>query len=268
MRPCQDAPRLDAGRMHANAVDDRIGTGKVDMLERAYRQRFGLAAPAVDFHAVRSEDDDFSRFDVAHECCTDGAQGAAFGSDDIGVVGRFADAKRVESLRVSDADELLGRHDDEGVCAFEEVHSACERLFDGRRAQSFARGEVGDCLRIARRVKDRAAQLEFVAQHIGITEIAVVRYGHAAFLMVHFKRLAVASVAGSGGGVADMADGDAAWRECLEDLGRKDVAYKPQVFVRDEDPVVVADYAAAFLASVLQRVQAVADRVGGVYRPR
>ena len=94
------------------------------------------------------------------------------------------------------------------------------------------------------------------------------RYGHAAFLMVHLKRLAVTSVAGPGGGVADVADGDAARRECLEDLGGKDVPYKPQVFMRDEDPVVVADYAAAFLASVLQRVQSVADRVGGIYRPR
>ena len=54
---------------------------------------------------------------------------------------------------------------------------------------------------VGRRLENRAFAFQFVAQQVGIDEIAVVRNSHLAADAIHHERLRIFNGAGAGGGV-------------------------------------------------------------------
>ena len=104
--------------------------------------------------------------------------------------------------------------------------------------------------------EDGALGLEFVAQQVGIDEVAVVADGDLAAGAVGDDGLGVFEGAGAGGRIADMADGAGAGQfgEFLfvEDLGDKAHAVMALelafLVAGDDDP-------GAFLAAVLQGIE-------------
>ena len=217
-------------------------------------------------HAVLREDEDLAGQKIALELGADGAQRTALGGYDTSSVGRPAVAQRAEALRVAHGEEFRARHQTQRVGAFQVTHCLTDRLFDGGGLKPRLRDEVGDDLRVDRRVEDRAPKLELVAQDIGVAEVAVVRERQLALLVVDGERLAVAAARRARRAVAHMADGHRADGEAREDFARKDVVDESEILVRGKDAVVVHGDAAALLAAVLQRVESVIRHRGDVRR--
>ena len=217
-------------------------------------------------HAVLREDEDLAGQEVALEFGADGAQRTALGGYDTSSVGRPAVAQRAEALRVAHGEELRARHQTQRVGAFQVTHCLTDRLFDGGGLKPRLRDEVGDDLRVDRRVEDRAPKLELVAQDIGVAEVAVVRERQLALLVVDGERLAVAAARRARRAVAHMADGHRADGEAREDFARKDVVDESEILVRGKDAVVVHGDAAALLAAMLQCVESVIRHRGDVRR--
>ena len=68
---------------------------------------------AVEIHL-----DDFTRFDLTDELCTDNIERHGFGSEQGGVTD-LAHLERTNAQRITAGDHPFGRHDDQGVCPFE-----------------------------------------------------------------------------------------------------------------------------------------------------
>ena len=113
-------------------------------------------------------------------------------------------------------------------------------------------------------LEDRAVFLELFAQAAGVHEVAVVRDGHGAALVVDNEGLDVAQVAAAEGGVAHVANAKAALH-ARELVRLEDIRHEADPAVRGEHFLVVgADDAGAFLAAMLQRVEAEVDELGGL----
>jgi hypothetical protein len=82
---------------------------------------------------------------------------------------------------------------------------------------------------------------------------------HAAFGIVHHKRLHIAQVAGAEGGVADMPDATVAC-DPFEFVGLENVGNQTDPAMGRKHTILAAYNACAFLATVLQRVQTQVDQ--------
>ena len=82
----------------------------------------------------------------------------------------LAERERAKAERIAHADDfaLAHHHEREGAL------DAPQRREHGRSRPSRLREQVQDDLAIDRRLENRAALLEFIAQHAGVDEIAVV----------------------------------------------------------------------------------------------
>ena len=83
------------------------------------------------------------------------------------------------------------------------------------------------------------------------------RDGHVSLLVIHFDGLAVSSVCCAGRSVSGVRYGNAAIGKTGENISGKNFTHQAQVFVGVEESVLIDNYAAALLASVLQGIQAV-----------
>ena len=80
----ESATDLDAGRVHRAAVDDRVGTGEIDVFEDAPAGgRLGEARAA---HAVGVDGQQLARLDVADERRTHDVEGGGLRGDDPAAV--------------------------------------------------------------------------------------------------------------------------------------------------------------------------------------
>ena len=244
-------------RVNGYAVDDGVGAREVDVLEDARFPWFRMTVLHAARHAVLREDEDLAGQEVALQLCADGAQGAALRGDDPRAVGHPAVAERTEALRVAHGDELRARHEAERVGALQAIHRLADRLFDGTHLETRLRDEVGDDLRVDRRVEDGAGEFELVAQQVGVAQVAVVRERHLPLLVIDGERLAVASACRACRAVAYMTDGNLALGEAGKNLAGKDIVDESEILVRGKDAVIVHGDAAALLPAVLQRVKGV-----------
>ena len=110
-------------------------------------------------------------------------------------------------------------------------------------------------------MEDSAVELELAAKLIGVAEVSVVGKSHLALLMVDLDGLAVRSAVAAGRAVARMGDSHGALRELQQIVARKDFVDKSDILARSEHSVVVDDYAAALLSSVLQSIEAVVGEI-------
>ena len=87
--------------------------------------------------------------------------------------------------------------------------------------------------------------------------------GELAAFAVAGQRLGVAQVRGAGGGIARVADGHVA-DEIVQDFAVENLRDQPHALVFAELAAVARDDAGAFLAAMLQGVEAVIRQLGGV----
>ena len=74
---------------------------------------------------------------------------------------------------------------------------------------------------------------------------------HLALLVIDLDRLAVCSVGSASRSVSGVTNGDLSLREFTKDILVEDFVYESQILVGRKDSVVVNDYTAALLTSVL-----------------
>ena len=257
-----------AGEADAAAVQDRIGPGKIDVLEDAHVPRGRPAVGAVGMQAFRVCGHDLTGLDVPDEGGADCVQRAAFRSKNDRPVRPFSNAERPETVPVARRDQLLGRGDDQGIGAFEHVHRRGHGLFDAAAAQPLPDDDVGDHLGIGGGVKNGALLLQLAPKLQGIGEVPVMGERHAALPVVDEKGLDVPAVVGAGRCVADVPDRDPAAPERAELLLREDLAHEPDVTARRKDAVIVHHDARAFLSPVLQGIEPVVGQGGKIRLPR
>ena len=90
----------------------------------------------------------------------------------------------------------------------------------------------------------------------GVGQVAVVGDGHLAPFAVAGQRLGVAQVRRAGGRIAGVADGHVA-DEVVQDFAVENLRHQPHAFVFAELAAVARDDARAFLAAMLQGIEAV-----------
>ena len=201
----QFAAHVRAHRADVDALERAVGPREIDVLEDAEAELV-LRHEGLDrAQAVFVDDDDFARLDVADELrAGDDVEGAAFAREQPRAVD-LADAERTEAERVAHADDFALAHQDEGKGA---LHLA-ERLDEDAVAEAVGRlgHEVEDDLAVDRGLEDGALGFQFVAQEVGVDQVAVVADGDLAARAIDDDGLGVFERAGAGGGIADVADG-------------------------------------------------------------
>ena len=243
--------RPDSGVVDRYAVYYGIRPREIDVFKNAEVFFAPAAMFSARFYAVFSEYEYLAGFDIPYEFGADRHYRAAFGSDNVHPVARNAVTQRTETVRITRADEFLRRHKDYGIRAVEGIHRAAHRFFYGIRLQPFPSYDIRNGLGVAGRVENGAGKFQFGTQFCGVGKIAVVRERHPPFLVVDDDRLAVAPAGRAGRAVARMRHRHSPFRERRKDRLGEHLAYKPQILVRREQPIVVDDDAAAFLPSVL-----------------
>ena len=214
----------------------------------------GAAAVFVKHH-------DLARLHIAHELAARGGDGAALAGNDV-VFAQLTDAQRAEALRVPRGDELARAHHHQRIRPLQPVHRLLHGLFDAVGGKALAGDGVSDDLRIRRGVEDRARKLEFRTQLGGICQVAVVSQRHRSLDVADHKGLRIGADGHPRGGIAAVADAHIAPGHRLQHVLGEHVVHKAQLAPFVEHAVVVHRHAAALLAAVLQRVQAV---IGGTH---
>ena len=75
------------GQMNAGAVDDRIGSGKIDVFKDTQLFLCFSAMRAIGANAVRADRDDFTGQNIPHEGSTDRIQRTGFRGKNDSAVG-------------------------------------------------------------------------------------------------------------------------------------------------------------------------------------
>ena len=187
----------------------------------------------------------------------DEVQGAGFARQHPGAV-NSAQAQRAEAVRVAHADQLVLGHDDQRIGALDATKGLQEVVALAARGRLGQ--EVQDDLAVHRGLEDRAFGLQLLAKLGGVGQVAVVGDGDLAAGAIHRERLGVAQVRGAGRGIARVADGDGAG-QVVQDAALEDLRHQAHAFVGVELPAVRGDDARAFLAAVLQGVEAVVGQL-------
>lgn len=247
----------------AAAVYDGVRTGEVDVLKDAQRAGALAAMGGYAAQAALVRDDDLAGTHVPHELCTDAVQRAALGGKDP-AVSQPSDAERPETVGIPDGDQLLGRHDDQRVRAFDPVHGGRDRLLDGGDPQTLVGDGIGNDLGVAGGVEYRTVELQRLPQLGGVCQVAVVGERHAALDMIDDQGLGVFAALPAGCGVADVPHRQLASAELLQALWREDLTDKAEVPISRYDAVVVDGNAAALLSPVLEREQGAVSQSGNI----
>ncbi len=211
--------------------------------------------------AVAVDDHDLAGLDVAHETRADDVERAALGGQDPRVL-EAADAERPHAQRVAHAvQRLVGQHQ-QGIGALDPAQRIDDAV-DHRRV--FRAGDqVVDHLGVGRRLEQAAHAHQFLAQDVGVGEVAVVGEGQAAEVEIGEDRLDVAVGRAAGRGVAVVADRRVALQRGDDRLLAEDVADQSGRAVIVEVAAVVGDDAGGFLAAVLQGMKAEGGVGGGI----
>lgn len=263
---CQEGAGALSCHVDALALDDRVRTSGVDILE--YAQAALLSA--VAFHRAQpflSTTTNLAGRMSRTKLSADAVKRNAFGGKD-NLVAKLAHCQRADALRVADRHQLLWRHDDHGIRALELVHRLFYRFLNRGGVQALVNDDVGDDLRVRAGVENSPFQLQFLLERLRIDQSAVEGKGHGALDVADNQRLHVRALRGAGG-IQYMANRHAAAAQIGQYLLIKGVRHQADVAVGTDHAVVVDRDAAALLASVLQGVErhvGVSDNAWGIFR--
>ena len=224
---CQQTTGVFSCFMDADAVDDGVGAGKIDVFKNAAPLGPAAAMGSVGMNTGFVKGQDFSRKQIPLEFCAHSRQSAAFRSHNVKVFGGDAIAQGTEAVGIPGGNHLGRGHNHERKGTVQFVHGPADRHLDGSGLQSLLGDDVGDDLRIAGAVEDGASQLQGAAKLKGVAQVAVVGQGKLSFLMVDHNGLAVFPVVASGGAVAYVSDGHGSLGKPAQNLPGKNIINRP-----------------------------------------
>ena len=176
------------------------------------QNRSRVAAERLDaVHALVVDDDDLARLDVAHEVGADDVERAGLAGQHPAAGALDADAaedQRPHAQRVAHAHQRLVRQRDQRIGA-DHLLQRVDQPVDHGGIEADG-DQVDEHLAVGGGLEQAAAADQGAAQHMGVGQVAVMRHGEAAELEIGVERLHVAQDGVAGGGVAVVADGDAA----------------------------------------------------------
>ena len=173
---------------------------------------------------------------------------------------QHAERERAETERIAHADDLLLAHHHERKGTLD---------FPQRREHAAAVARLGeqmqDDLAVHGRLENGALLFEFVAQHGGVHEVAIVPDGELPARAVHHERLGIGQIARSRRRIAHMADGAGAFQPLqirrVEDL--RNQAHGHVAIERRIRPIG-RDDARALLPAMLEGKESVVGQDSGV----
>ena len=143
-----------------------------------------------------ADDHKFAGIDRADEFGADNVERHGFGREDVGIA-QLADNQRTNAERIAAADHAFRGQADQRIGALDLFQRVDEAIEQGAIV---GRGdEVDDDLGIARRLKDRSAAHQYLAQRHRVGNIAVMRDCKAAGGQVGEQRLDIAQRRLAGG---------------------------------------------------------------------
>ena len=236
----------------AAALDDAVRPGEVDVLEDAEPPR-AAGEGVLRMHAGGIDDDELAGLDVAHEVGADDVERAGLRCQDVGLAEPPQD-QRPDAQRVAHADHHVVGQRHQRIGPFDLLQRADQPLHDA--AARPGGHQVGDHLGVGRRLEQRAALDQLLAERIGVGQVAVVGDGEAAEGEIGEQRLDIAQDGVAGGRVADMADRGMAAQPAHHRLRGEAVGDLAEVAVGVEMLAVEGDDAGGLLAAMLQGMQA------------
>ena len=257
------------GRVHALAVEHRVGTREVDELEEA-ELRVGLGV-ALRVHARRVDDEHLARLDLAHEVRADDVERGGLAGEHPPAFDA-AEHERPEPVRVAHADEVRFVHHHEREATLELGEHTLQRLLEVATVGTFAgcvlggdelgheRG-VGGGVETGVTRHEAGEHAEVLGELERVGEVAVVAEREPGVTDRAVDGLRVAPAARPGRGVPHVPDGEVAveGREPALVEHLRDQAH----VLRHRDGLAVAHRdAGRLLAPVLQRVEAQVGEVG------
>ena len=213
----QAGAHLLAGAVHQAAVHHAVGAGEVDPFKDAEgaaarrRRVIGVAIRAVvhcRMDAVGADGNHLAGFQFADEIGLQVVQGAGFGGGNpAAVVGQAAQAEGANAQGIAGRNQQFGRQQRQGKGAFHPLHSVAKAFRPG--GAGGVGEEMGDDFGVGAGGEVAAAfRLQALAQQGGVDDVAVVGHRQVAVFAINQQGLRVAGMAGAGGGVAGMADGE------------------------------------------------------------
>jgi hypothetical protein len=213
--------------------------------------------------AVAVDDHDLARFDVAHEAGADDVESAALGGEDPGIL-QAADHEGTHAHRIPNAQQRLVGEQQQRVGALDPAQRI-DQPVDNRGVVG-AGDQVIDDFSVGGRLEQAADPHQFLAQEIGVGEIAVMRERQTAEIEVGEDRLDVAVRRAAGRGVPVVADRRVADQLFHDGLGAEDVSDQASGAMIVKDPAIVGYDPGGFLPAVLQGMEAKRGVRGGIRR--
>ncbi len=165
-------------------------------------------------------------------------------------------------MRVAERNQLLGTHDDHGICPLDLRHHTVNGLFNRRGIHALAGNHVGDDFGVDCRLENAALPGQLLVKFIGVSQVAVVCNCQCALHIAHNQRLGVFADTGTGSGIPHVPHrhlpDQTIQRFMAEHLGNK-----AHVFGAGNNTAVVHSNSTAFLPTMLEGQQSV---VGGIRR--
>src|SRR5436309_4718881 len=255
----QPSPEAPADQVDALAENLAVRTGEIDQLEHTRTRRLWLqrgtrsdAAP-VDHHQL-------SRRDLPDELGSDHVEGAGLARQNVRLAA-LPKAKRSESPRIAQTDELLPREDHEGVRPL----APRERL----RNHSLDLGRLGpsdqmqDDFGVAGGLEDGALRFELVSKRDRVHEVPVVPEREHPLAKIDDQRLRVAKQGAYLRGVPVVADRDVTLQG-IQHGSREHIGHEAHRLVVMEFDSVGRDDPGALLPTVLERIEARVRQSGRV----
>ena len=130
MFPGKNRSGIDAGSMYRPSVYDRIRTREINIFEDTELFLFRPAVFPSRQNTFFTEYQYFSGLHIPDEFSPDRMERTAFGGDYIYAVFCLSITERTESVRVSGTDQLLRRHQHQGIGTVQNTHCTAERFFN------------------------------------------------------------------------------------------------------------------------------------------
>ena len=264
MLPRQLGAHFLPGGVHQPPVHHAVGPGEVNPFKDAQRP----PAPAggrVKFRmdAGAADDHHFPRFQLPVEFRLQMVQSAGFRGYGPAPAGQPSEAQRAYAQRVAGRDDRIGRQQCQRVGPLQHPHPGKNPFRPGGAGR--IRQQVGDDLRVGGRLKGAMPRRpQLFPQFRRVDDVAVVRHRQRPVQALHQQRLGVAVVAGAGGGVAGMADGQPAGQP-VDRAAPESFRHQPHPGVNADLPVIVRrGHPRRFLPPVLEGEQANGGRRGRV----
>ena len=215
---CQCSSHIHTNNGCFPSVDQAVRASEVDGLESAKCVLLHLALGMQALQSPVAYDRYLSRLELPHERRFGSVECACFAGKDPGFA-QSPECQRAEAVRVAHGYELVCRHDDERIGAFNLIHHVEHRLFQRLVGPGY---QMQHHFAVSRCLEDGAGFGQSVSQAVSVSEVAIMCQGDLTELAVDHYRLGVRELGTSSRRIPVVSDGHVAG-ESLQDAVIEDV---------------------------------------------